>query len=260
MKLKIGAFSHATKISKRMLRYYDEKELLQPVVDSNGYRLYQESDIRRAEQIKRLRDLSFNVEEIKAFLHGTAPERQNMYEHKLHELEKSTDAYNEAIDYIRRILSQTQAIAPLNTYDVMEGDIAGYTACVSRARVKSSELDQYFMKLDTQLTQMNIEAIGRPFARIFDIAEDHSWDIEAGTAVQSNDSAALQRFPACKVLQTIHYGSYDQLGNAYGALYRYAQYKCMHLKEPFTEIYLTDSSIVADPANFVTLLQAEITA
>lgn len=63
---KIGEFSKLTKVSVRMLRYYDELGLLKPAqIDKfTGYRLYSIEQIPVLQKIILLRDMDFNVTEI----------------------------------------------------------------------------------------------------------------------------------------------------------------------------------------------------
>lgn len=67
---KIGEFSKLTKVSVRMLRYYDEMGLLKPAaVDKyTGYRMYDTDQIPTLQRIVLLRDMDFNVGEIAAAL------------------------------------------------------------------------------------------------------------------------------------------------------------------------------------------------
>lgn len=67
---KIGEFSKLTKVSIRMLRYYDEVGLLKPAMTDRftGYRLYSTSQIPTLQKILLLRDMEFNVAEIAAVL------------------------------------------------------------------------------------------------------------------------------------------------------------------------------------------------
>lgn len=69
---KIGEFSKLTQVSIRMLRYYDEIELLKPAnVDSfTGYRMYSAKQIPTLQKIILLRDAKFKVAEIKDILLG----------------------------------------------------------------------------------------------------------------------------------------------------------------------------------------------
>lgn len=63
---KIGDFSKITKVSVRMLRYYDEVGLFTPAQIDNftGYRYYSARQISEINRIVSLRDMGFNIAEI----------------------------------------------------------------------------------------------------------------------------------------------------------------------------------------------------
>ena len=67
---KIGEFSKLTQVSIRMLRYYDENDLLKPAQTDpfSGYRLYSVEQIPRLQKIIFLRDIGYTVAEIKGAL------------------------------------------------------------------------------------------------------------------------------------------------------------------------------------------------
>lgn len=64
---KIGEFSRLTQVSVRMLRYYDENDLLRPaaVDSSSGYRLYSATQIPQLNRILFLRNLGLSVQQIR---------------------------------------------------------------------------------------------------------------------------------------------------------------------------------------------------
>lgn len=68
--LKIGMFSKLSRVSIRMLRYYDDQGLLAPVrIDPfTGYRYYSEEQLRTAERIAALREMGFGLAGVKALL------------------------------------------------------------------------------------------------------------------------------------------------------------------------------------------------
>ncbi len=73
---RIGEFSKLTQVSIRMLRYYDETELLKPIKTDmfTNYRMYSTEQIPVLNKIVFLRDLGFNVAEIKAALNNWSDE------------------------------------------------------------------------------------------------------------------------------------------------------------------------------------------
>ena len=68
--LKIGEFSKLSRISIRMLRHYDEIDLLKPaLVDRfTEYRYYSEAQLLQCGRIAALKDLGFSLAEIREML------------------------------------------------------------------------------------------------------------------------------------------------------------------------------------------------
>lgn len=66
--LTIGEFSRLARLSVRMLRYYDEHDVLRPtLVDGrSGYRLYDAALLETASTLRRLRDVGLGVAELAA--------------------------------------------------------------------------------------------------------------------------------------------------------------------------------------------------
>lgn len=75
--LRIGEFSKITQVSVRMLRYYDENQLLLPEkVDINtGYRMYSAKQIEQLNRIVFLKELGFSVKKIRELLKEWEPDR-----------------------------------------------------------------------------------------------------------------------------------------------------------------------------------------
>ncbi|MDE5798852.1 MAG: MerR family transcriptional regulator, partial [Treponemataceae bacterium] len=68
--LKIGDFSKLSRITVRMLRHYDEIDLLKPqsVDEWTGYRHYDEAQLIAANKIRLLKHLGFGLSAIKEML------------------------------------------------------------------------------------------------------------------------------------------------------------------------------------------------
>ena len=65
--LKIGLFSKLSRVSIRMLRYYDEMGLLRPAyIDPNSdYRYYREDQLQTVGWITALRDMGFSLADVR---------------------------------------------------------------------------------------------------------------------------------------------------------------------------------------------------
>ena len=64
----IGELSSRTGVPARLLRYYEEQDLLHPERDGNGYRRYGAADVDRVEQIRGLLDSGLTTEIIRRIL------------------------------------------------------------------------------------------------------------------------------------------------------------------------------------------------
>lgn len=66
----IGQFSKISGVSKRMLRHYEEKGLIQPyeIDDFTGYRYYSESQLQLIDNILLLQSFGFSLSEIKSLM------------------------------------------------------------------------------------------------------------------------------------------------------------------------------------------------
>lgn len=66
--MRIKELSERTGVAPRLLRYYEEQGLLQPQREDNGYRVYDESLLRRVQQIRGLLDAGLTTEIIRDVL------------------------------------------------------------------------------------------------------------------------------------------------------------------------------------------------
>ena len=66
--MRIGELAERTGISARMLRYYEEQQLLCPERGQNGYRDYDEAHIERAETIRCFLDAGVPARALKPLL------------------------------------------------------------------------------------------------------------------------------------------------------------------------------------------------
>lgn len=66
--MRIGELSRCTGVPPRMLRYYEEQDLLHPDRSANGYRRYGEDTVHRVQQIRGLLDSGLTTEIIRRIL------------------------------------------------------------------------------------------------------------------------------------------------------------------------------------------------
>ncbi|WP_326736360.1 MerR family transcriptional regulator [Streptomyces sp. NBC_01022] len=76
--MRIGALADTTGVSPRLLRYYEEQGLLQPVRLSNGYREYSDSDVAAVRHIRTLLAAGLPTTVIAQLLHCVHDEGERL--------------------------------------------------------------------------------------------------------------------------------------------------------------------------------------
>ncbi|MEV0525917.1 MerR family transcriptional regulator [Streptomyces sp. NPDC050439] len=94
--MRIGELAERAGTTTRTLRYYESRGLLPARRSGNGYRTYDEDDVRLLEQIRTLQDFGFDLEETRPFVEclrsghpagDSCPASLDVYRRKLGELD-----------------------------------------------------------------------------------------------------------------------------------------------------------------------------
>ncbi|WP_327114463.1 MerR family transcriptional regulator [Streptomyces sp. NBC_01341] len=98
--MRIGELAERAGTTTRTLRYYESRGLLHARRAENGYRTYDEGDLRLIEQIRTLQDFGFDLEETRPFVDclraghpagDACPASLAVYRRKLDELDSLID-------------------------------------------------------------------------------------------------------------------------------------------------------------------------
>jgi DNA-binding transcriptional MerR regulator len=96
VRMRIGELAARAGTTTRTLRYYESRGLLPARRGSNGYRAYDEDDLRLLRQIRTLQDFGFDLEETRPFVEclraghpegDSCPASLAVYRRKLGELD-----------------------------------------------------------------------------------------------------------------------------------------------------------------------------
>lgn len=90
--MNIGQAAHASGLTAKTIRYYEDIGLLRPPRDTNGYRVFRPSDIHKLAFLSRARGLGFSISECRTLL--------SLYED---ETRASEDVKRLAQDHLARI-------------------------------------------------------------------------------------------------------------------------------------------------------------
>jgi len=100
---RIGKIAKTFRISKEALRYYERNGIVRPTRDEDsGYRYYDRADIQRVATIKKMQNMNFSLEEIKAVFTGLSTDTYiKWYDSKIDELEKQIYFHQQIVNRMK---------------------------------------------------------------------------------------------------------------------------------------------------------------
>ena len=117
MCMRIGERAARAGTTTRTLRYYESRGLLPARRTGNGYRAYDESDLRLLRQIRTLQDFGFDLEETRPFVEclraghpegDSCPASLAVYRRKLDELDALIGQLSGVRDTVARQLEKAE--------------------------------------------------------------------------------------------------------------------------------------------------------
>jgi DNA-binding transcriptional MerR regulator len=118
--VKINEVESLVGITKKNIRFYEEKGLLSPGRNSeNGYRDYGQAEVDALRRIKLLRKLGVPIEEIRRMQQGTQTVGDGMRRH-LVTLERERQNLEEAVKLCELLKERTEPLSELDAQSVLE--------------------------------------------------------------------------------------------------------------------------------------------
>ena len=235
--LKIGEFSKLSMLTVKTLRFYEKEGLLEPasVDEWTGYRLYRTDQLHQAARIKAFRQLGLPVAQIKLICQGVDPAPiLEAHAGKLRAQQQEIAASLSVIDHLlkedeMKYQATTKTIPACIVY-YSETTLPQYSDAMSWIPQQGAEAHQ--LNPDLKCIEPNYEFVeyldGEYRER--DIRVRHSQAV-ADFGVES-DNIKFRQIPETKVLSVYHQGAYDQIGEAYAFIMKYAEengYECAGL-------------------------------
>ncbi|MFC8132277.1 MerR family transcriptional regulator [Streptomyces sp. NPDC057302] len=119
--MRIGELAERAGTTTRTLRYYESRGLLPARRSGNGYRSYDEDDVRLLEQIRTLQDFGFDLEETRPFVEclrsghpagDSCPASLDVYRRKLGELDSLISELSAVREQVGAQLVRAEAAVP----------------------------------------------------------------------------------------------------------------------------------------------------
>jgi len=175
----IGAIARLAGISIRTLHHYDEIGLLAPGGRSEaGYRLYEDADLERLQQILLLRELGFGLEEIARVLDDPGYDRTEALRQQRDQLERTRariDRLIAAVDGAIAAAEEGRTMTPEESLEVFgDFDPSEYEDEVKErwgdtdAYKESARRTKSYTKADWQQIGAESDAINQAFIALMD--------------------------------------------------------------------------------------------
>lgn len=143
-------------VTKRTLAYYEEKELIKPLRDANGYRNYNQEDLRILDMIITLRNYDLSINEIKLVL-GEELSLQECLESKQESIKKEIKKQQEIINKIQKNLARRKAEI---TYTKNINNLNEVRVCFKENKIIISDIYNNFFKEDILINYDDVLELG----------------------------------------------------------------------------------------------------
>lgn len=261
--IKIGEFSKLSMLTVKALRFYEKEGLLIParVDEHSGYRFYQTKQLETAALIKRLRQLDFSVEEIKDCLNGF-PLRDALAKKEAELKQKQADIALQLS--IIKHLSEDREMK----YQAVIKDIPETIVYSEERRLeKYSDVSALVLGSATECLRLNpgLECVKPDYGFCEYLDGEHRESniltrysqavVKAGIG---NERITFRTLPATKAICIYHKGHYDDLGEAYSYLMKYAADNGYKASGFARECYIDGIWNKSDPADWLTEIQLPV--
>lgn len=226
--MKIGEFSKLSHLTIKALRFYEKEGLLEPkLVDKwTGYRYYETSQLAVASRILAFRQLNLSIDEIKSVFAGE--DVQEVLRSKRDALRAERTVIEQRLSIINHLIRENAM-----KYQVIVKNISACTVYYSETTLsRYSDLMRWIPAQGAECLALNpgLKCAEPPYEfceylddeyRETDIHIRHS---EAVVAIgRESANIRFRTIAATQVLSIFHQGAYDQIGEAYAYLMKYAE-------------------------------------
>ncbi len=250
----IGDFSRMSHLSIKTLRHYHQVGLLVPVyVDpGTGYRHYGSDQLATAQVIRRFRDLSMPIDEVRAILQADdVATRNELIAAHLGRLEDRLEQTRSAVSSLRTLIEQ-----PDPSVVVEHRAVPATTVLAVREEIGLDAIHRWwadaFSEIDVAMAASDVEPAG-PRGGLYadELFEEERGEATvfvpvAGTPPVTGRVRALE-LPPAELAVAVHLGAHQDIDRTYGALGTYVAGHALGVEGPVRESYLIAEFDTPDP-------------
>lgn len=270
--IRIGEFSKLAQVPVATLRYYDQVGLLKPVeVDRlTGYRYYAVNQLSRLNRILALKGLGFSLEQIAEMLaEGLSPEQMRGVLRLRHaQISQQLADMQDQLAEVEMRLQQMEREEHTHHDVILKRVEPLLVASVRAVLPDHAAVGTLYREVYEALGDHVQEALGAnpgaggtTLVMWFD-TEFRPRDVDGAAAfivrrrVPERGRMRVHELPAATVAATVHHGSYETIGDAHEAVFRWIEANGYQVAGPDREINLYNRPpIRRDDPTYVTEIQ-----
>ncbi|KAA3658930.1 MAG: MerR family transcriptional regulator [Chloroflexi bacterium] len=252
---RIGEFSRIAQVSGRLLRYYDELDLLKPIrIDpETGYRYYSAEQLPRLNRILALKDLGLSLEQIGRLLNEpvTPDEIRGMLTIRKAQIEQALQNEIARLRNVEMRLNQIETEGDMWTPDVVIKQVPAQQVLSVRAvGLTGEDFWKLFAEMQRRLPSGPARRrVGSPFFLMHSDFEDESeMDLEMGYLLEGAWSKPLaltaphtltpRELPGVATMATLVHQGFEGSSASYNALGAWIEANHYEILGPGREIIL----------------------
>lgn len=258
--LKIGDFSRLSRVSIRMLRYYDEVGLLKPdkVDDFTGYRYYSEEQLLKMGKINALKDMGFGVNAIAEILKSSNPkEIEQIFQVQKAQLLEDVNAINNRIRFLDTALERLRKDKIMKYDCIIKQMPERYVASVRKVIPKYEEEGRLWHILFSETSKFGMIPCGPAMAKLYDKEyKESDVDVEVQIEVkghyENTENVTFLTEPEMMVASATFKGPYDQFPDVYASLAAWVSENGYEFAGPMIDVYHVGPNVTRNSDEFVT--------
>ncbi|NGM80847.1 MerR family transcriptional regulator [Paenibacillus sp. 7124] len=267
--LKIGDFSRLTRVSIRMLRYYDEIGLLPPAAidQSSGYRYYSAGQIETVHLIKSLREMGFGFPEIAEWLKESGNTRRllDLLDMRKQEIAETIEQENEKLLRVGRMLEHLTKEDSTMDYTIALKSVPAYRVLSLRDIIPAYNAEGVLWEEISRFAQVNGIKMLQPCYAIYHDQGYKEQDVDVEVTLHFEGEAPeserihvkeLEAEPQMAVL--FHSGPFEEMSKAYQALGVWMSGNGYGMAGAIRAIYHKGPWSEKNPADYLTEIQVPV--
>ncbi len=276
---KIGEFSCFSRVSIKMLRHYDEINLLKPAhVDAaTGYRYYMADQLPRLNQIILLKDLGFSLEQIAHLIDAdlSVDEMRGVLKLKQTEIEQHIQTETQRLSQLKMALEHLEETHRLTTYPIIVRQVPPQWVAGLRRCVQSGDISTLFDEMEAYVAGYKARSLSPPMLIYHDTEFEDDWqDIEViiplTDIIPATQQIKVYELQAELMACIVFVGDYYYADALIQQFPKWLELNAYQANGSLREVYLRfgadnngyvlpDAYLTDNPASYVTELQLPIT-